>query len=219
MCRSGKGAMLGLLMVAMMPAPVLAAGCGAARPPALTVVSDLPPPNYRHALTRQQISAMTGRGSMDHSHAGLTKAQSGISLKPVLAFQRMADGSVCATLQQVEVTWRMVQLQVDIAVEYRPGSCAYGEIVRHENQHVAIAQRAFAAADRALRQEFAQVVRGFPPFMLHTTPQQAANEVAARLMAAARPIIDRYDRDSSRENAAIDTPESYRQVSARCRDW
>lgn len=212
--------MLALMMTAGAFGEARAAGCGAPVP-AFQVSSDLPPPDYRHALTRPQIGALGGRGHMtnDRRHAGLTQSRTNFSIKPTLAFQRMADGSVCASLSKVEVIWRMVQLRVDVAAEYRRGSCPYEEILRHENQHVAIAQRAFAVADRSLRQELGETVRRFPPFTLRVSTQQAANEVAARLMAQARPILERYERDTHRENAAIDTPESYRQVSGRCRDW
>lgn len=207
-------------LVAMVPGAALAAGCGAPVP-AFRLSSDLPPPDYRHELTRPQIGALGGHGHMTNNrrHAGLTQTRTDFSIKPTLAFQRMADGSVCASLSQVEVNWRMTRFRVDVAAEYRRGSCPYDEILRHEKQHVTIHQRAFAAADRGLREELGETVRRFAPFVLRGSSQQAANEVAARLMAQAKRILEKYERETNRENAAIDTPESYRAVSARCRDW
>lgn len=211
--------MLGLLLAAPMGAA--AATCPAGAPGVLRVNTDLPQPDYRHSMTRPQIGALSGRGHMtnDRSHAGLTQTQTSFTLKPTMQFQRLGNGTVCASIRDVDVSWRMVKFVVDIAAEYRRGSCPYTEIVRHENQHVEIAQRAFVAADRSLRQQLAEAVRRQPAFALRGTPQQAANETAARLMAVAKPILEKYDQDTRRQNAAIDTPESYRAVSARCRDW
>lgn len=209
------------MLLAMAPGTAFAAGCTGMPPPALKLSSQPLAPDYRHELTRSQIGALSGHGHMtsDRRHAGLTQTRTNFSVKPTLAFQRLADGSVCASISQVEADWRMVQLRVDVAAEYRRGSCPYEEILRHENLHVAIAQRAFAAADRSLRQELGEAVRRIAPFTVRGSSHQAASEVAARLMAQAKLILDKYERDTHRENAEIDTPESYRQVSARCRDW
>lgn len=211
-----------LAMLALASAPALAAPCPDGKAaPELRMLTDLPRPDIRHALTRPQIGALGGHGHMssDRRHAGLTQTRTGFSVKPTLGFTRLANGAVCASLQQVEVTWRMSQFQVDVAADYRRGSCPYEEILRHENQHVAIAQRAFAEADYNLRRDLGDLARRTAPFVVRGTPHQAAQELAARFMAAAQPALDKYRRDTARENAAIDTVESYRAVAARCRDW
>lgn len=184
--------------------------------------TELPPPSYRHSLTRPQIGALGGSGHMtsDRRHAGLTRTQTNFTVKPNMRFLRMSDGSICAEVTVIEASWRMILFQVDLAAEYSRASCAYGEIWRHENQHVAISQKHFTAADRALRTELGQMARDFKPIRVRgVSPQQVARDVAARFMARAQPILDVYRRDSARDNAAIDTPESYRAVGARCKDW
>lgn len=221
----GRPARLGVLFAALLAASATGARaetCPPARNPAeVQVVSELPTPSYRNALNRARIGALSGAGhvSSDRRHAGLTQTKTAFSVKPTLEFQRLPGGRICASLKQVVVSWRMTQLQVDVAAEYRSGSCPYAEILRHENQHVAIAQRAYQAADQSLRQQLGEMARRTPPFVIRGTTQQAAQELAVRFMAAAEPILDRYRRDTGRENAAIDTPESYRAVAARCRDW
>lgn len=211
--------MFGLMLAA--PVAAWAAACPAGSPGALRFNTELPPPDYRHSMTRPQIGALSGRGHMsnDRSHAGLTQTQTSFTLKPTMQFQPLGNGTVCASIRDVEVSWRMVKFIVDIAAEYRRGSCPYNEIVRHENQHVEIAQRAFVLAEREFRRQLAEAVRHQPAYAVRGTPQQAANETATRLMAVAKPILEKYDQDTRRQNAAIDTPESYRAVSARCRDW
>jgi hypothetical protein len=84
---------------------------------------------------------------------------------------------------------------------------------------VDIAQRAFTAADRSLRQQLGELARRQQAFVFRGTPQQAANQMAQQFMALAKPILEQYDRETRRQNAAIDTQENYRAISSRCRDW
>lgn len=221
-CRAllaGVAVMLGVMLAS--PVAAQTATCTATGPASLKVATDLPPPVYRHRLTRSQIGALEGRGHMtsDQRHAGLTQTWTAFTINPNVESRQVSKGVICVSVRQVEVSWRMAQFLVDIAAEYRQGSCPYGEILRHENQHVAISQTAFTTADRTLRQQLAEAVRRQPAFLLRATPQQAAQHVADQLMAVARPILEQYNSDTRRQNAAIDTQESYRAVSARCRDW
>lgn len=214
-------ALAALAFMVFAPAVASAACPGGGEVPELRVVSELPPPDIRHALTRPQIGALGGHGHMssDNRHAGLTQTKTAFTVKPTLGFTRLPGGGLCASLKQVEMSWRMTQFQVDVAAEYRRGSCPYEEILRHENQHVDIARRAFVEADRTLRRELGELARRLRPFAVQGTTNQAAQETAARFMTAAQPALDKYRRDTERENAAIDTLESYRAVAARCRDW
>lgn len=212
-------ATLGALVLAM-PA-VARANCPTGGTPEVRVLSDLPPPDYRHHLTRSQIGALGGHGHMtsDRSHAGLTRTQTSFSVNPMVQVRQMGNGQLCVSLQRVEVNWRMVEFIVDVAAEYRRGSCPYEQILTHENQHVDIAQRAFTAADRSLRQQLGELARRQQAFVFRGTPQQAANQMAQQFMALAKPILEQYDRETRRQNAAIDTQENYRAISSRCRDW
>ncbi len=220
-CAASASVLVLAVALALFAADARAAPCGNARPPEIRVTSEARKPDYRNALPRAQIGALAGRGHMtsDKRHAGLTQTRTDFSVRPVLSFVRRGDGTVCASLQQLEASWRIIQFQVDVAAEYRPGTCPYREILQHENQHVAIVQRAFAEADAALRRDLGDLARRTRPFVLSGTPERAAQQMAERFMAAARPALDRYSRDTERANAALDTPESYRAVSARCRDW
>jgi hypothetical protein len=194
---------------------------GAGVEPEVRLAVDLPPTTYQHVLSRTQIGQLSGRGnaSPNQRHAGLTRTQTDFTVKPVVEFHRLPGGQICAAVKRVEATWRMTQLRVDVASEYSPQSCAYGEVMRHENQHVAVARRAFANAERALRADLRDLARRTQPFVIRGTPEETAQQLATRFLAAGRPALDGYKRDSDRENGALDSPESYRAVSARCRDW
>lgn len=187
----------------------------------IKLISDNLVPDYRHMLTRPQIGALGGNGHMpsDRRHAGLTQSRTAFSVKPTLRFYRLSGGRLCAQLAEVEASWRMTRLQVDIAVEYGRASCPYREILAHENQHVAIAQKQFVAAQQGLRAKLAELVSQLRPFVIKGTPDQTARQVAAHLLAGVQPVLGVYNAEAARANAALDTPENYRAVSARCADW
>lgn len=217
-----SAAVLVLVLAALWPGSAGAAACPAGGDPRLRLQVDLPPADIRHTLSRARIGALGGHGHMtsDRRHAGLTQAKTYFTVRPTLAFARRSDGTVCASLKDVEATWRMVQLQVDVAAEYQRGSCPYGEILRHENEHVTIAQTAFREAERRLRRDLATLAARTAPFVIRAADtRRAAQDMAARFMAAAEPALEKYRRDTAQGNAAIDTPENYRAVSARCKDW
>jgi hypothetical protein len=213
---------LGAVVGMGVPLAARAQSCPAAKAePEVRLAVELPPPSYDHSLSRAQIGVLSGHGHVapNQRHAGLTRTQTDFTVKPTVEFHRLPGGQMCAMVKRLDATWRMTQLRVDIAAEYGTGSCAYGEVIRHENQHVAVAQRAFATAERALRADLRDLARRTPPFVIRATPDATAQQIASRFLAAGRPALDRYKRDSDRENAVLDSPESYRAVSARCRDW
>ncbi|MBX9635468.1 MAG: hypothetical protein K2X44_10860 [Magnetospirillum sp.] len=188
-------------------------------PPRVRLAADVPVPDYRNTLTRKQLAAIGHGNTLDSHHAGLTQTRTAFSVKPSLRFFRLSDGRICAQVSEIEASWRATQLQVDIAREYRAGTCPYREVWEHENQHVAIARTQFAIAERNLRSRLSEQAAGLRPFIIPGTPDQAAREVASRMMAAMQPALDSYRVESERSNAAIDTQENYRRVTARCADW
>lgn len=210
-----------LVPVVMAPGAALAAACPASPPADIRVVSQMPRPNYHHDLTRPQIGARAGNGHMtsDRRHLGLTSIAHSYSVNPTVAFRRMPDGGVCAWLKSVELTFQATEFRVDVAAEYRQGSCAYDEILRHENQHVAIHQRAYAAADRDMRAALADAVRREQSFQVHSTQDQVLKMVLHRLESAVKPAFDQHMGEARRANAAMDTQENYRAEQKRCKDW
>ncbi|MGE5516687.1 MAG: hypothetical protein ACM31D_12785 [Bacteroidota bacterium] len=210
-----------IAILALAPGAAWAAACPANPPAEIRVISSVPQPSYHHDLTRPQIGARAGSGHMtsDRRHLGLTSISHNYTVSPTVAFRRMPDGGICAWLKSVELALKVTQFRVDVAAEYRQGSCAYDEILRHENQHVAIDQRAYVAADRDMRTALADAVRREQSFQVHSTQDQAVKMVLNRLEAAVRPAFELHMGEARRANAAMDTQENYRAEQRRCKDW
>jgi hypothetical protein len=218
--RQGAIVMTALLALA---APGWAATCPPsgteiAQPP-VHLATELPTPTYANNRNRKQLAAIGHGNTLDPHHAGLTQTRTAFAVKPSLRFFRLSDGKICAQVTEIEASWRATQLHVDIAAEYRIGTCPYREVWEHEDQHVQIAKTQFAITEQKLRSRLAVQAGAVRPFIISGTPDQAARDVAARMMAAMQPVLDAYRVDSERANAAIDTQENYRRVTARCADW
>lgn len=201
------------------------------------VAAECPPPGYpvpRPAVrldiamagsslhnhrSRDEIAVLAGRtpvqGKLD---AGLTRTETELAVTPTAHLLKAPDGGACVMLAGVEARWRMVRAIIDVAAEYRPGSCEYQAVLDHENEHVRLTLRAFETHAARLDARLREVAAAIRPF--HTNDAEgAAQRVTDRMMAGARPIMDQFKAESRRVNAAIDTPESYRAVSAKCRKW
>ncbi len=169
--------------------------------------------------SRNEIAALAGRtpieGKLD---AGLTRTETELSVTPTVHLFKAPDGSTCVMLAGIEAGWRMVRAMVDVAAEYRPGSCEYQAVLAHENEHVQLTRRAFESHAARLEIRLRELAANVRPFRTNDA-EGAAQGMTDRMMAGARPIMDQFKAESRRANSAIDTPESYRAVSTKCRKW
>lgn len=107
---------------------------------------------------------------------------------------------------------------VYVARRYRPDSCAFRAILEHEHVHLAINQQVLHDHRDRLRRDLRRAVRmRFPLFGtdLASLRRDAVEHLEDALLAALEPLW--ADRDE--RNAAVDTPDSYRAVHARCDRW
>jgi len=221
---AARGALRQALFAIAFSAPAFAQQCppvGAQPLPSpfpLVLTTDFAPTTYRNTRTKEELAALNPKGGGAH-HAGLTQSRTAFSVKPTLRFFSMPDGRLCAQLAKLEATWRVTDMMVDIVAQYRPGTCPYREVWEHENRHVAVIRRYFPETERALRIRMAELVAQLKPRIVSGSPDQAAKETSNYFLRGAEPLLARFQADTARDNAAIDTPESYRRVTARCADW
>lgn len=214
----------GLLSVGLLPVgkPAAAAQCppvglAVPRPTVRLEVSVAEPVVHNHH-SRDEIAALAGRvpmrGKLD---AGLTRTETQVAVTPTVSLVMPPNGRACVMLASVEASWRMVSATIDVAAEYRPGSCEYAAVLEHERDHVRLTRRAFDAHAARLEARLREQAAAVRPFVADAG--DAAQAVTDRLMAVARQVMDQFREESRRVNGAIDTAESYRAVSAKCRQW
>ena len=211
------------MVAAALPDVARAAECampGHGGVPQVRLVATEVAPVRRHDRSKGELSALNPALRQGQSEAGLTSSRAGYDIRPQVWVRPLDGHTTCIAVKSVEVDWRIALLTIDIASDYPEGSCAYQAIKDHENQHVAITRAAFARAAVELRRRLDDAMRAFDrPVVLPVPSAEAAQAVAVRLQRVVVAVADRYQEDSRRANATIDTPASYARVHARCRDW
>ncbi|MGE5504083.1 MAG: hypothetical protein ACM31L_06635 [Actinomycetota bacterium] len=176
---------------------------------------------WHNEVPKAGITRMAGREPANEGlfNTGLTRTGTQLRINPEIWWVELGQGRTCLGLGRVTATWRIEQMDVDIAAEYPPGSCQYKVVREHEGEHVVLTRQTFDAFVPEMRARLGEAVARTAPLVTTEDPDTAGHRLVDRLMAEARPVLDAYDRERARVNAAIDTTESYRRSSARCPEW
>ncbi|WP_371325442.1 hypothetical protein VX159_07960 [Dechloromonas sp. ZY10] len=116
---------------------------------------------------------------------------------------------------QLQVSFGYAPLTVHVASEFPPGSCAYQEILAHEQKHVEAYRQHAVAIEQELAATFAARFTADPqPW------RGAAGQVGERLQKELDerwlPFIQRRLAAVEVAQAAVDAPEEYERVSQSC---
>lgn len=211
---AGLWAVAGAAQAATCPPPGFPA-----QAPTIGLTTQLAEPQLFNEVDRRGLTAQAGNSLKgDKLEAGLTRTETEFRLVPTVTWIAMPGERHCLALARIEASWIQTKVRVDVAREYKPGSCQYREVKAHEMEHVRLTRERFQAQVPRLELALRQLLADTPP-MVVTDPEQAANRLTERLMARLQPLLAEFKAETGRANAAIDTPESYRAVSARCENW
>jgi len=168
----------------------------------------------------RRLTAVPGRGHVPAGAAGgrvlgLSTARLAESSRVDIHLSILSDGSFCATVSGVAAAFGFDQRRVFIANELPEGSCAFDEVLAHEMRHVRVddeASRAFLPKVEArLRAE----ALAAPP--LRSRDRRGVVEAQQRrVRAAMRSLLDEFSRERDRLQAAVDTTDEYKRVTASC---
>lgn len=222
--RKSKSSCVGVLLACSLAEPAFATSqCPPPghRPPAPQVelaVSAVEAVVHNHR-GRAEITRLAGNEGLGVSHnAGLTRSRTEFRIEPRAKVARLPDGRACVMLDRVTASWRLVEMTVDVAAEYAPGSCAYREVKAHEDEHVRITDHALRRFAPILEARLKRAAAALAPTMGRDGAEVLA-AMAEKLKAASGEVLAEFQAELGRRQAAIDTPESYRAVSRRCDRW
>lgn len=217
-----------IAMLAMVAMAVAAPVAGAeqcpppqAGEPKVKVVIRAPETEYRRDYAKPNLTMLARYDQVLglHDHAlGLTVSRFIISFETSNWAVRLPSGEVCAGVRHVDAVLEIPEMTVYVAAEYPRGSCESRAVTAHENEHV--------RRTRALLRPFGrQLKRRMEAAAKRVTPVVAADHATAKLRisealdAAMHSVMADLDAERRRVNGAIDTPESYARVLAKCRNW
>lgn len=211
---------LGLALLLFAAAPAVAKDC--ARQDGygydVDVAIDLPEVRLDRRLSRAQLGDMMIHGP-NQRILGLTASNLQVS-RVASYLTYAAAGGVCFWVGQVNVTLRYENLDIFIAREYAPDSCAYRAILEHEKQHVAIARKNIQRYVPRIKSTLASLLipKARKPKWFDSAAAGEADmeRIFDQLMA---PIHREINVVLKREQGRIDTPQSYARVRRKCKNW
>ena len=133
------------------------------------------------------------------------------------------DKQICASLGVLnfKMGYENGDLKVYIDKKYKPGSCEYEVIREHENYHVAVAQQAMLFFKPDIEKKIHEIVGKMRPQIVRSEKEinQVIQAQFDQIISELKPLIDHINKTIAEKNAKIDTPESYAQTTALCKNW
>jgi hypothetical protein len=189
--------------------------------PVVTVVPEVPNPQYRYDVGREQLTQMMNTKGSNGGHHSMTL---GLTVGTFQTYWQIAARTIqkgnlyCHYLVSATVRLQVPSLTVYVAKEYRSGSCQYLAITAHENQHVQVNQSVVRKYAPMLREVLLSAVYRASPVPGHS-PQGGPQALEEALRGTITKVVEDMYRERDRDNGAIDTDDAYRRAAKRCNGW
>ena len=124
-------------------------------------------------------------------------------------------GKYCGYLKSIEYRLGYDKITVYVAREFRGNRCKFDTVMAHENRHVAIFRGSlddYAPEFETLLNRIATTSR---PKVVRSE-NEAARRFLKDFQRLIQPLFRKMTRARDRANAAIDTPQNYRDEQSRC---
>lgn len=171
----------------------------------------------RHDLSRAQLSTFAGRKWSSAVPEGFTDTAYEHQLSASIQSRLNRSGG-CHYLRAVTLKFKIRPIMVYIAKEHPPGSCPYKVVRDHEDEHVAIFRSSLDEYLPLIEAKLERTAWAMKPSSA-SSGKRAINQFLATLQRSIDPILDRMEHSMRSRHAEIDTPRSYRMLSAQCDDW
>ena len=161
--------------------------------------------------------------SMHNTGGGVTLGLAGgpISITVRGQFQSTSlKNNACVELKKLEVLF-WAKPEVHIANNFKKGSCEYREVLGHEQKHIRTLRQFVKQQAPKLKREVRKIVKStrtqykVKDTQASTAQKKIEKQIFKRLEAYQNRIMPVLQA----RQKAIDTPEEYRRVAARCDNW
>lgn len=210
--------LLPVLLGSLLGSPLaLAAGdpCAALPAPSVSVKLLEAPVTLNRDYDIKLLNSMAGDATANKQLVlGLTRGQAVVRYETQIRLLVERSGQWECASPQITLSYGFSPLTVYVAREFPLGSCAYDEILDHEQRHV----RAYREHARAIELEIVDTLRqrfvtGSP---WRGPVGQAQQRLREELSERWTPYIKRLLNRAEEAQAKIDTPEEYERVSHSC---
>lgn len=208
--------------LAGVPRPTTGLGCPRSprAPYEVNVRIEIPPVPVNHEFSIAELGELSFHGPRSRV-LGLTKGGLQINRTSTTRYSSAPSGDgFCFWVTAVDVTLSYRTMEVYVAKEYDPGTCAYRAILEHEKEHVRAARKNLNRYAPRVRSALTSLLipTGREPAAV-ASPEDAEREVKALSRELLEPVYREMIESLRKTQAALDTPGEYRRVRRRCRKW
>lgn len=185
----------------------------------VTPVFDDPSYDYTVDIGGLQKLAQDTSRTVHSGHRGLTLGLT--RYEPILEFRtpvrqvNFPDGLTCAHVEYVDVNIGYRNVTVLIPHEVPQGSCGFGEVMKHEQKHIAV-NRAILDEYAPLIAERLQAYLRLNGVFRQPNPEYAVSLLRQKLMAILNDLSSQIATENHRRQELVDSPQEYARVSNTC---
>lgn len=156
-------------------------------------------------------------GERHQKALGVTYVETMLSMQAATRIKPQGRG-FCVYIDRVDADFGWDRMEVYVAAEYKPGSCEYRMVLDHENQHVAINQRALGDSAPRVRAALEAILRDQGPLYV-ADASRGADQALTAIHTRMNGSLDAFQRTMAEGNGVIDTDSNYEAVSQMCEGW
>ena len=129
--------------------------------------------------------------------------------------------SQCVGISKINFYIGFDDFRVYINKPYRPGSCEYYAVKDHEDEHVDIYKEGLEFFAPDIKKALRDAVKNLRPEQVYSKAraQQVFDKQVKEVSKKIQPLLDHINAKLHEKQRAIDTDESYRRVTRKCRNW
>lgn len=198
-------------------APAEAQSCATAKPAAINIATKDAPQKLDASSSLQQLTKkmrLDGKMKSDSIYnMGVTRVEWATRANIELTGAPKADSSYCWSVAALNVTVT-VETTVYIAKEIKRDSCTWREVLKHEQKHVSLNEKAFAGLPDDIRPALVAAVKGSVASPEGQKAMATFRERAEKALSDA--LTDFGAAREKQHRQKIDTKEEYARVDAAC---
>lgn len=184
----------------------------------MDVKVEVPPVQVNRNLGRDQLTAMGPHGP-NSQVLGLMNRELELSMEREYGYVAVED-QYCYWVNSVMLTLRYRTLEVYVASEYSPRSCAYQAILAHEQRHVKIAKKYVTRYAPRLRSVLTSLRIPKPgSAKLAPSMDRARADMDTVFTELLAPVFEELNAEHQKAQARADLPQEYARVRRRCKKW
>lgn len=164
-------------------------------------------------LSYRALTAMKGGARANTFVLGLTKTESRVAIALAGPMLRDAATGYECVAPQISVKLYYAPVVIYIGKEFPQGSCAHGEVLKHELRHLRAYMDNLPRVERVVRAALQKRFQDKPLYAPRGTAQAA---LASEIDTGWLPYIKAEMSKVEALQAAIDTPQEYARLGAAC---